>query len=428
MNSKMNKDVNGVASGAVSGEIKKLCGEILQKFLKKHDLRTAKQVETGRRISLSPTEIYRNYHANNADMSRKTAINEAVCILEAEQLISVNRLKYSDEIDKMYMSEEAIDRTRVYVQDVCGITPRSRVKEQVLALLEGYEKDCGELTHEYCTLLHRLLDESASEISFSQIEANLKMIDFLEKNRDAERLLYVREASILVYGDSKWFQENNYEEVCNLLRILLGLTREEFEPVDEILEQFWVVTGEQEILLKGAWHICWRGLTIDADRLQGGIAISSADIPYIKYVDVDTEELMTIENKTSFQRMDEGAYSYMYLGGYANRHQILFLKKVIEYNPHLRYVHFGDIDAGGFLIHQNLCMATGKHFEMYRMGVSELSDERFAGALKSLTANDVTRLNTLAEKPEYRETVEYMLTHNCKLEQEIVSLTKYHPE
>ena len=39
---------------------------------------------------------------------------------------------------------------------------------------------------------------------------------------------------------------------------------------------------------------------------------------------------MTIENKTSFQRMDDETFSYLYLGGFANRHQIAFLKKVIE--------------------------------------------------------------------------------------------------
>ena len=36
---------------------------------------------------------------------------------------------------------------------------------------------------------------------------------------------------------------------------------------------------------------------------------------------------MTIENKTSFQRMVDEKCSYLYLGGYANRHQITFLKK-----------------------------------------------------------------------------------------------------
>ena len=98
------------------------------------------------------------------------------------------------------------------------------------------------------------------------------------------------------------------------------------------------------------------------------------------------------------------------------------MKKVIEDNPELKYVHFGDIDAGGFLIHQNLCQATGKQFDLHCMGISELENEKFAIARKTLTSNDVRRLHTLLEKEEYRHTIEYMLANNCKMEQEIVSL------
>ena len=62
----------------------------------------------------------------------------------------------------------------------------------------------------YCESLRQHLNETAEEIEFARIDANLKMIDFLEKN---SKSLYVREVSVLVYGDSKWFQENNYEEI-----------------------------------------------------------------------------------------------------------------------------------------------------------------------------------------------------------------------
>ncbi len=70
---------------------------------------------------------------------------------------------------------------------------------------------------------------------------------------------------------------------------------------------------------------------------------------------------MTIENKTSFQRLRDGDSAMMYLGGFANRHQIEFLKKVISDNPNVRYYHFGDIDIGGFLIRKHLCRETAKN-------------------------------------------------------------------
>ena len=111
----------------------------------------------------------------------------------------------------------------------------------------------------------------------------------------------------------------------------------------------------------------------------------------------------------------------MYLGGFASRPQIEFLKKVIRDNPDVMYQHFGDIDIGGFLIHRHLCKRTSAAFGLYCMGVRQLSDERFQGCLKALTENDLARLKGLKEDAAYREVLEYMEKYGVKLEQEIVS-------
>ena len=65
-------------------------------------------------------------------------------------------------------------------------------------------------------------------------------------------------------------------------------------------------------------------------KLQGGIAIASSDVRRIKSISVNAESVMTIENKTSFQRLRNGKFAMTYLGGFANRDQIEFLKKVIS--------------------------------------------------------------------------------------------------
>lgn len=90
------------------------------------------------------------------------------------------------------------------------------------------------------------------------------------------------------------------------------------------------------------------------------IAIASGDVQNIKNISVNTGSVMTIENKTSFQRLKDGNFAMIYLGGFANRHQIEFLRKVISDNPNVGYYHFGDIDVGGFLIHKHLYRETAK--------------------------------------------------------------------
>ena len=86
-------------------------------------------------------------------------------------------------------------------------------------------------------------------------------------------------------------------------------------------------------------------------------------------------------------------------------------------------MHFGDIDAGGFYIHENLCKITGIPFRLWRMSVEELKDSRYAECLLKLSANDRKRLKALAEHEMYRDLVQYMMEHDVKLEQEIVSLS-----
>ena len=90
-------------------------------------------------------------------------------------------------LKKIYMSEDSVSSAGFFARP-CGITPRDQIKEEVFRLFEGYEHG-GVLVHAYCASLRQHLNETADEIAFSRIEANLKMIDFLEKNRKA---LYVR--------------------------------------------------------------------------------------------------------------------------------------------------------------------------------------------------------------------------------------------
>ncbi len=58
---------------------------ILDGLLKKYNNRYVKNITTNRRIILKPIEIYKDYAKNNADISEKQEINEAVSILRVCQ-------------------------------------------------------------------------------------------------------------------------------------------------------------------------------------------------------------------------------------------------------------------------------------------------------------------------------------------------------
>lgn len=390
--------------------------EIIDGLLKKYNIRYAKNITINRRIILKPTEVYKDYAKNNADISKKQGINEAVSVLTDMGFITTDYLKFSDDIEKIYLSEEKLDAIYEYLKEEYSVIPQSTISKRVHEIVEKYICT-GEIVNKYCESILVQIENPRCILVPEQIEANLKMFSFLEKNKEH---LYVREVSMLVYGDSKWFENNNYEEVCTFMRTATGRIREEGEKNDAILSFFYVTPAEQEIFIKGNWTIEWEQYVLDISKFQGGIAIASSDVQSIKNISVNSESVMTIENKTSFQRLKDGVSAMMYLGGFANRHQVEFIKKVISDNPNVRYYHFGDIDVGGFLIHKHLCRETAKKFELYCMGIQQLCDMRFRHCLRELTDNDISRLGALMEEPYY-DVLKYMQEHNVKLEQEIVS-------
>ncbi len=405
---------------------------ILEKLLKKYNSRIAKGIKTTRRILLKPTELYKNYADNNADIIKKQNLNEAVNILIQNKMIDADYLKFSTDIEKIYLCEEKIDSIYEYLREQYGIIPQSTIIMQLRKKIEKYNHG-KTLVKKYCENILSYIQNPRSKLDLEdmeKIEKNLKMLHFLEKN---EVNLYMREASMLVYGDSKLFEKNNYDEVCNIVKEILCISNEGYVQNEAVLSQYHIMQTEQEIFLKGNWKIEWDDYILDISKLQGGIAISSRDIHTIKKITVLSSYMMTIENKTSFQRVDSRAdgeidakidkeyMATMYLGGFANRHQIYFLIKVIQDNPNIEYRHFGDIDIGGFLIHRHLCHETSQNFLLYKMGIEELRDERFKHCLKQLTDYDKKRMEILLKDEIYRPVLMYMKEYNVKLEQEIVS-------
>lgn len=135
----------------------------------------------------------------------------------------------------------------------------------------------------------------------------------------------------------------------------------------------------------------------------------------INSINVIGKRVITIENLTTFNTFNESDTLAVYLGGYHNSHRRSFIKKIYRDNPKAEYYHFGDIDAGGFYILLHLREKTGVDFIPYHMGISEL--KQYEDYTKKLTDNDVRRLTNLRNS-EFSEVVNYMLEHNCKLEQE----------
>ncbi|WP_290155463.1 Wadjet anti-phage system protein JetD domain-containing protein, partial [uncultured Dubosiella sp.] len=198
------------------------------------------------------------------------------------------------------------------------------------------------------------------------------------------------EASMLIFGDSKYFENKRKFQVNGVLSQYLSFIDEERFDDENLLKRFNIYDTEQEICLKGPMTIEMYGKEIDVECFSGGVSFSIQDIEKVSFISVRCEEVMTIENKTSFLRMNH-PYCYMYLGGFATKAQIAFIKKLFKDNPDKIYSHFGDIDAGGFWIHKKLCEQTGINFQLFHMNKNDLRNPTYSNCLQPLTEQDQKR-------------------------------------
>ena len=111
---------------------------ILDELLKKYNNRSAKNITTNRRIILKPTEIYKDYAQNNADISEKQEIHEAVSALYHLGFVTIDYLRFSDDIEKIYLSGAQINAVHAYLKDEYDVVPQSAISKQVHEILEEY--------------------------------------------------------------------------------------------------------------------------------------------------------------------------------------------------------------------------------------------------------------------------------------------------
>lgn len=371
-----------------------------------------------RRTQLAPNRLYKKYNDNDADLAKVAAVNAVVESLAQKGWLTCEKIPFSSELRKIYLVDASVGAIEKYLAEKYGYEPRDEALESLRRLIDAYDGKTRALTAE-CARLKEALAGRVVPKDLPRLEDIFKALLFVERN---ERQLYLREASMLIYGGSKYFEENTLEAVASILRQSYAAPCAEEELNDEILQRFAIYKEQPRLCLKGAIVLTIAGREVDVGLFAGGIEFAAAELARIEKISVRAGAFMTVENKTSYQRLQAADTAYFYLGGFMSRGQRDFLKKVYRDNPRVRYYHFGDIDVGGLFIYEHLRRSTGAPFAMYKMSARELADARNQSCLLPLTQRDRERLASLRGNPELRELVDYMLEHNVKLEQEIVSL------
>ena len=341
-------------------------------------------------------------------------INTAIEKLISENLIE-SKADETGKYEKVKLNVESIAECYKRVKRIDIPKQCEKIKEVLdlfkdknLPVLRGIISDWSKLISNYKKLPY--------DIKYDK-ERLFNILKILEAILELGRESYIRNFSTAMFKDSKRFQR----EFKSTVESILFDYMDEVVEKDKILEYYNLYENPTYVYIKGDIAIKFEDSVIYVREINGGIALSNSALEKIKEIKVIAEAVITVENLTTYHDEDEKDSVYIYLGGYHNKSKQVILKKIYDENKHCEYLHEGDIDVYGFLILENLKEKTGIPFRPLNMGVDTLKRFFDAKIYKELTASDINMIEKKKGKlGEYRQVLEFMLLHNCKVEQESI--------
>jgi len=382
---------------------KKILNELLDKYESSKSFKGTNKVNQRFKVRIS--NLFPKYE-DHSDYDLFRAVNEEVDVLARKGFV-VPRVTGGGVIREVYLNVEVLEEVYRYINRV----PRDDINARLEGLISSYLGN-GEILEEYLKDQLNRIEENRSVRFFSgDFEEFERILMAVRELEDLQGEQFIREFSVRLYKDSKAFGQ-----IQGKVESIL-YDYGDFPEKDEILGNLNLMRTPTYVNFKGSGKVSLSGQEIDLSRLDSDIAISSSMLDKIESVQVFKGKVITVENLTSFHRFMEEGYFVLYLGGFHNRVRRDFISMLHDQNSEAIFYHFGDIDAGGFLILEHLRRTTGIDIIPYNMDLDTLKKYEKMG--KPLTENDRKRLGKLQEG-QFSEIVDYMLEKNVKLEQEAI--------
>lgn len=264
-------------------------------------------------------------------------------------------------------------------------------------------------------LLNKLENHQSVKIYFDELDElklYLKAIEAMSLN---EEDTLKRNFSKKIFNDSKLFEKIEKK----VIKIIKDFSEEDFKEDEEVLSYYHIMKTPTFAYVKGNLEIRVNHQSINLSQYGHELALSSNAMHDLEINSISVKKVITIENLTTFIAFNDPEFFVVYLGGFHNNVKRNFLNKLYAFNNNIEFYHFGDIDAGGILIFEDLKNKTNIEFKAYMMDIKtlELHKEYWI----DLTSNDKARLKKLSNG-QFRELIDFMLKNNCKLEQEAIKL------
>ncbi len=306
------------------------------------------------------------------------------------------------------------------VDEIYKYLNRDRPSDELIKIKKVISKYCfNNFVDDFLKYISVYIDEKYDYpksyfVDSNQLDLLLKIFTELFKLTEEMRK---RDFSVKYLNDSKLFEKMQ----SKIIKIIKDFDGNEYNSDDDVLAFYNIVKNSTYALVKNKLIIKINDSIINLNDLGYELSLSDEMIKHLSLLDSQVTKVITVENLTTFYAMNNKEEVIIYLAGFHNHTKQNLLIKIYEKYPNAQYLHFGDIDVGGFLIFNNLLEKTGIPFVPFKMGVKELIENK--NKLKNLTSTDKKRLNKMLTDSKFSvfsDVISYMLENNVKLEQEIL--------
>ena len=374
-----------------------------------------------------------DYPEYNIENSRtREIINAAVQELNHQGIVGYEWLKYEhgNIIDRVWLQP---DKTKEAYKEA-GRVPKSEKAAAVLDIVQKYKlKVTSPWIKEFLENAEAGIETKKSVSpyfpeDYEITKAILIALEALDQKEDEECL--ERVFSLRCYGDSKYFERHTKKKIIEVIKKYFLAEEKDFGMLgdEEILALVGIVKAPELMEFSGEMLGRLAGQPVDFSIFPHGIAINSHTVAELEitHLDPSIRKVLFIENKANyidyiFKKAQKNEL-VVYHGGFYSPPKGRFFKMVYEagLRSEVEFLHWGDIDLGGFRMFHRLRTNIIPELKPYLMDreavISKkdywipMDDIKYKAELEKLLGNEDYSL--------FHDVIELMLDQSCRLEQE----------
>ena len=377
------------------------------------------------------------------DADRKADFLDALAKLKEQGLVDYSWTKYErgNLVDRVWLITETESLKESY--RLTSRTPRAQnllTFEQLLKKSEealesiggrdGKESDIPEFLSEMRSELKRK-KKIPRFFDQSDMEKNEGILSVLISIAYNDGEVMERVLSQRLFGNSKYFEHVLKSKILAILRYLAKKTGDVESGDDELLEQRGVVKWPEIIEFCGNLQLILdEGSQIDFSSQKYGAYVNSDTIRHLSGLTVSEgiRRIITIENKANYiwyiSNQQTESDLVLYHGGFFSPSKGKWFRLIQEAvsKRQISFVHWSDIDLGGFRLYQRLKKEIFPYVRPWKMDLETLKENKERGMPITSEAYQKALADLLKDESYsvFADTIQYMLTHKIRLEQEVL--------